>query len=139
MIFIIFFGGFVWFNKSNSNTSQTPQAAQGDSLKIISTSPDPLDGAVLPPSTKSIEVGFNHPFSISVLKYKFEPELEHEVLASDSGNNSFGASYRFTFKEQLELGQSYTLTIFSDTRTDNNLSLGEDKSFHFKTIPFKEF
>ena len=106
-----------------------------DKLEILSTSPDPLEGAVILP-TQEIEFKFNKQVSVSEFKHKFDPEVEHEVAAAyEKADNS--TTMKIIFKKPLELGNGYTLFVLSNTTSEDNKSLDREFNYHFSTIKYR--
>lgn len=108
---------------------------KSDDLKIISTNPEPLDGAVILP-TQNLEIKFNKLVSVSEFKHMFDPELEHEVQA-DYDKISNTTTVKIIFKKPLDLGSGYTLFVLSDTNSEDNSRLGNEYVYHFSTIKYK--
>ena len=106
-----------------------------DKLEIISTNPDPLEGAVILPS-QSIEIKFNKIISVSEFKHKFDPEVEHEVKVI-SDNTEESTIIKISFKKPLELGNGYTLFVLANTISEDNKLLNRDFVYHFSTIKYR--
>ncbi|OGE15852.1 hypothetical protein A3F00_04745 [Candidatus Daviesbacteria bacterium RIFCSPHIGHO2_12_FULL_37_11] len=120
--------------KIGTSTKQETETIQvNDELEIISTNPDPLEGAVVMPS-QIIEIKFNKIISVSEFKHKFDPELEHEVIPEDE---KLGTTFKIKFKKPLDLGSGYTLYILPDTNGVDKKILGKDVIYHFSTIKYK--
>lgn len=129
--FIIFITIMAWWWKNRP----TPPPSAPEELKIISTKPDPLEGAILLPS-QSIEITFNKPIMKTEFKHQFDPQLEHEVEVVGEKSH-FGQTLRIKFTKPLELGSGYTLFVLPSTHTEEGLKLDRDIIFHFKTIPYR--
>lgn len=106
-----------------------------DNLRIVSTNPDPLEGATILP-TQNIEFKFNKIMSVSEFKHRFDPELEHDVEATYDNKNKT-TTMKITFKKPLKLGSGYTLFILSNTHSVDNKELGREYDYHFTTIKYK--
>lgn len=100
--------------------------------EIISTSPSPLDQAIIW-GQQPIEITFNLPLeNIPELKYKFEPQSELKVeLLNDK------KTVRFTPVKPLPLGVSYTLSLPASAKFDGQKTLGKDYIFSIRTIEYK--
>ena len=106
---------------------------ESDDLKIISTSPDPLEGATILP-TQNIEFKFNK--QISEFKHRFDPEVDHEIEAAyDSTDKT--TTIKIIFKKPLILGSGYTLFVLSNTNSVDKIELGRQYDYHFSTIKYK--
>lgn len=116
-----------FFLKQNPTKPNSPVSRE--ELKIISTNPDPLEGATILP-TQSIEITFNKPVNTSEFKHRFDPEIDHQV---ETKNNTF----RIIFNKPLKLGSGYTLFILPNTHTEDGLTLGQEIIYHFKTISYR--
>lgn len=125
------------FLKSPENPTD-PEATykvSEDKLEIVSTNPDPLEGAVIL-LTQTIEIKFNKRLSVSEFKHRFDPEVEHEVEAIyDKISNT--TSLKIKFKKPLNLGSGYTLFILSNTASEDNKLLEREFNYHFSTIKYK--
>lgn len=131
IVIMVILGGFL---KQNPDKPQTESPKE--ELKIISTNPDPLEGATILP-TQSIEITFNKPVVKSEFKHHFDPELEHEIEVVGGRSNSYGQTFKIIFKKPLELGSGYTLFILPNTHTEDGLKLEKDIIYHFKTISYR--
>lgn len=114
----------------------TPQVSQEEKLKIVSTSPDPLEGATILP-TQYIEVTFSKPLFVSEFKHRLDPEVDHEVKVINGRDHAFGSTFRIIFKKPLELGSGYTFFILSNTKTEEGIGLEHDFIYHFSTISYR--
>lgn len=134
---IIVLVGYFWWSssKGQSPTKTATEPAQNNNLTILSTNPTSLEGATISP-TQPIEITFSKPISISQFKYKLDPTLEHDA-ASTSGDNSFGTTFRISFKKPLELGAAFTLTISPETKVNDQQKLDKEYIYHIKTIGYK--
>ncbi len=109
------------------------KAETNDQLLIVSTNPDPLEGAVILP-TQNIEFKFNK--RISEFKHRFDPEVEHELeTAYNSTDNT--TTIKIIFKKPLNLGSGYTLFVLSNTSSTDKKELGKEYDYHFSTIKYK--
>ena len=125
------------FFKATEKTSEpeiTSKVSE-DKLEILSTNPDPLEGAVIMP-TQEIEFKFNKQLSVSEFKHKFDPEVEHEVK-TEVDETEKSTTVRITFKKPLELGGGYTLFVLANTISEDNKLLNRDFVYHFSTIRYK--
>lgn len=106
-----------------------------EKLRIISTNPDPLEGATILP-TQNIEFKFNKQIAISEFKHKFDPEVDHEVEAVyDKINNT--TTVKIKFNKPLNLGSGYTLFVLSNTNSEDGKQLGREYDYHFSTIKYR--
>lgn len=124
---------FIWNVPKKSVLPAITEPAVGESLKIISTKPDPLEKTTILPS-QPIEVTFNKAFSLDKLKIRFDPGVDYEVKTASS--NSQDQTIIISFKKPLKLGSGYTLFIFPDPTAKEKLELDKEYSFHFKTINY---
>lgn len=129
---IIFITVIIFKNNPSKPEAQIPK----EELKILSTNPSPLENATILP-TGTIEITFNKPVVVSEFKHRFDPELEHEVEVVSGINNSYGQTFKISFKKPLQLGSGYTLFILPNTHTENGLKLDTEAVYHFKTIEYK--
>lgn len=129
---------FLWGNKMKNSVVQPQKTATQtqQSLKIISTEPDQLDGVTILP-TDSIEITFNKPISVSEFKHHFDPEVEHSVEAIGQTSSKGAYQFKITFKKPLELGAGYTLFIESATHTQEGDTLDHEYNYHIKTIGYR--
>jgi hypothetical protein len=128
---ILGIGVFVWNQKQ---VVSKKDVAQTETIKIVSTSPEPLEEATILPN-QTITVTFNKPIDVNRLKIHLEPAaaLEIAMPSKDSLNNTL----TINFKESLQLGSGYTLFINADPANKEKLPLEKDYIFHFKTISYK--
>lgn len=131
IIFIIFIIVIIvtlgFFLKQNPTKPEAP--IPKEELKIISTNPNPLEGATILP-TQSIEITFNKPINTSEFKHRFDPELKHQVEAINT-------TLRIIFDQPLNLGSGYTLFILPNTHTEDGLKLDQEIIYHFKTVSYR--
>ena len=66
------------------------------------------------------------------LKIRIEPKIDFKVSVTNEGRTGV-----ITFPKGLELGTSYTLFIGPETKFIGMGRWGEEKVFHFRTIPYK--
>lgn len=125
---------FMPWQKTSSQPTPTsqPSVSEKDPPQIVSTKPTPLDDAVIS-GTNTIEVTFNRPLeNEGEFKVKIEPKVEFKVSVSNERKTGV-----ITFQKPLELGMSYTLFIGPETKFTGMGRWGEEKIFHFRTIPYK--
>lgn len=120
----------VLFKKSSPITSGPSQ------LTIISTTPNPLDGATILP-TQNLEFTLNRPLFRSQFKHRFDPEVEHEVEVVGDKDKEFGSTFKIIFKKPLELGSGYTLFILNSTHDEAKITLDHEYVYHFSTIKYR--
>jgi hypothetical protein len=129
-----------WQFSKPSQIQQTPETEtppQEEQLKIIKTNPDPLEGATILP-TQSIEITFNKVIPRSEFKHLLDPEIKNYEVESVGGDSTKGPTIRINFKEPLQLGVGYSLTIYQHTRSEKEEDkLDKEYLYHFKTIQYK--
>ncbi len=134
LLIAIFANGFYApSSESSINPTSQNQTADPSQPTLISTSPSPLNNAIVVPGQKIILV-FSHPLeNIPELKYNFEPAIEglQSTLSSDK------KSITFSSEKPLPLGQEYTLTIQQEAKFEGGKHLDKQYDFHFKTIEYK--
>lgn len=126
----------IFLNPDEPAQQSNSQATQEEQLKIVSTNPDPLEGATIL-TTQYLEITFNKPLFVSEFKHEFDPPVEHNVEVINGRDHAFGSTFRIIFKKPLELGSGYTLFILSNTKTEENLELKQNFDYHFSTINYK--
>ena len=127
------------FLKSSASIKASPPSIESiNQLQIISTNPNPLDGATVLP-TQSIEITFNKPIVRSEFKYKLDPETAHQltVVEGSDPNKDIGQTFKITFRKPLELGKGYTLFVLPGTHTENGLKFDKHQNFTFHTINYR--
>lgn len=139
--FILFATGgvFFWNQKITEKTLENPaQVVLNNKLQVVSTNPDPLDGATVLP-TQSIEITFNKPLVRSEFKYRLDPETDHVLMVvNGSGSNKdISKTFQITFNKPLELGKGYTLFILPGTHTEDGIRFDKDQNFTFHTINYR--
>jgi hypothetical protein len=134
ILLVLIGAGIFLFLKSKLSINQNITTPQADKLQIITTTPNPLDGATILP-TQTIIVAFNKPVAISEFKHRFDPEVEHTIETQT--NDWKGTTMKITFKKPLQLGSGYTLFIESNTHTEAKEGLDHQYVYHFTTISYK--
>lgn len=139
---IAFFGlilialfNYGFYNSEKTSSLNPPKQHQQSTEQptLISTSPNPLNEAILIPG-QSIILTFSHPLeNLPELKYKFEPEIEglQGQLSQDKKTVTFKSP------KPLPVGQSYTLTIQQEAKFEGGKHLDKQYEFRFKTIDYK--
>lgn len=125
---------FFLYPKNSINKQQVNQNKDisQESPKIVSTKPEPLDNSVIP-AQGAVEVTFNRPLeNIGEFKVKIEPEIKFKTELSGDRKTA-----KIIPEEPYQLGTTYTLFIGPETKFDGVGRWGEEKIFHFKTIPYK--
>lgn len=122
--------------KTRTAPNRAPQSAleqkpQTSSVQITSTSPSPLDGAVIPPS-QTLDITFSAPVqNKDEFKSTIDPKVDYSVsLSGDRKTVTITPSKPFGFS------QGYTLHISSQTKFDGDKHMDSDKDFHFQTINY---
>lgn len=123
-------------NQTQKIQTNTSSVSQNDKLQVVSTNPDPLEGAILLP-TQSIEVTLSKEVVVSELKHKFDPETKNTVEVLDNKGTTKGKVFKITFKDPLKPGVGYTLFIETNTHTESGETLDKQYVYHFKTISYK--
>lgn len=103
-------------------------------LRLISTKPDPLEGATILPNG-SIGISFNHSITPAEFKHHFDPPIADTVIEDNHPDQGI-YTMKITFKKPLELGSGYALYIQADTDSRDGLKLGQDYIYHFSTINY---
>lgn len=112
--------------------SPTPSAKQDEPPKIVSTKPSPLEEAVIS-ANEALEITFNRPLeNVGEFKSKIEPKIDYKVELSSDRKTA-----KILPVEPYELGLTYTLFIGTETKFDGVGRWGEEKIFHFQTIPYR--
>lgn len=137
VILFILAAWFIYYKKTSTNTALVPKDTATDQLKIVSTNPNPLNGATILPN-QNIEITFNKEIVKSEFKNRFDQEISYDVEAVDKigSNKDISKTFKIVFKKPLELGHGFTFSVLSNTHTENGLKLNEDQSFSFKTINY---
>ncbi len=125
-----------WGIKSSITQSipppQSDPVSKTDKPTIVSTKPDPLEGAVVP-ATATIEITFNRQLeNAHETKIRFDPEIPYKIVLSEDGKTA-----RITADEPFELGLTYTLFIIGETKFKGLGQWNEEKIFHFQTIKYR--
>lgn len=126
--------GFKFFNQSTKQEQTAP--AQPQSLRVISTKPDPLEGATIA-ATQDIEIKFSKPVFVGQLKIKFDPVLDYNIETVNQIKANTSDSFKITFKEPLALGSGFSLMIQGDTQTEDGQRIDKEYIYHFKTVRYK--
>lgn len=124
----------IFIQKSNLVSKNPASQTQPESFRIVSTNPDPLEGATILPN-QPIEFTFSKPIFRSEFKHSFDPGIEHEIEVIDGRDKEFGSKMRLIFKKPLNLGGGFTLFVYSNTKTERE-ELGREYIYHFKTIRY---
>ncbi len=131
---LIIVGFIVIFNQRQSKIHSQTNNQPVDTLKIISTKPDPLDEATILPN-QIIEITFNMSFDIGKLKVKLDPEVDYEITTSHK--KPISQTILISFKKPLQLGSGYTLFLFPDPTSQEKLKMDKEYNFHFRTIGYQ--
>lgn len=116
----------------SSSESPQPAVSEKDPPRIVSTKPENLDNSIIP-AFVPLEFTFNRPLeNEGEFKIKIEPKVDFKVTVSNERKTGV-----VTFQKPLELGTSYTLFIGTETKFTGMGRWGEEKVFHFRTIPYK--
>lgn len=132
----------LWFLKTSSlipgvqkdQLEQKENAAttQNESPRIISTKPDPLEGAIVS-ANETIEITFNRSLeNAGEFKVRLETKKDFKVELSPDRKTAKIIPFK-----PYELGTTYTLFIGPDTKFDGIGRWGEEKIYHFRTIQYR--
>lgn len=138
-IIILIIAAFVVFIFFTTKAQKQPQIQQAstpglnDPPRVTSTNPDlSVDGAIIF-ANDPLEITFNRPIeNEGEFKIRIEPKVEFKIRLDNQRKTGI-----ISFEKPLELGTSYTLFIGPETKFDNMGRWGEEKVFHFRTIPYK--
>lgn len=113
--------------------SPSPQAiSSSDKPTIISTKPNPLDESIIT-ATEIVEITFNRSLeNVGEFKLRIEPQIDYKVELSGDRKTA-----RIIPEKPYQLGTTYTLFIGTETKFDGVGRWGEEKVFHFRTIPYR--
>lgn len=139
IIIITFIAGWLALPKGQLLPFNKPiptPTSQQEALRLVSTNPDPLEGATILP-TQSLEFTFNKPIAKTEFKHLFDPEVEHEVEIASNKKGWLGNTIKLNFKKPLQLGSGYTLFIYQNTQTEDKQTLDKEYVFHFSTIKYR--
>lgn len=134
---LLFISGFLWLknisNNQTSNNKPVIQAtSQNQSPRIVSTTPDNLDGATVL-ANQSIQISFNQPLeNKEEFKMRFDPAIPYHLDLSGDRK-----TIKIIPDQPLSLGTTYTLFISVDSKFTGGGRLDGDKIFHFRTIEYK--
>lgn len=130
-------GGILLINQQYANSPKEPISTptphpESSSPTVVSTKPDPLEGAVIP-ANQVIEITFSHPLENDPeFRRRFDPEIEYKLeLSADK------KMVRFIPVKLYELGVGYTLFILPDTKFVGGGKLDGEKTYHFNTIKYR--
>jgi len=116
----------------NPPASTQSQTSESTSPTIVSTKPDPLEGAVVP-ADQIIEVAFSHPLENEPeFRRRFDPEIKYKLEMSSDRK-----VVKFIPEKPFELGVGYTLFILPETKFVGGGRLDGEKTFHFSTIKYR--
>ncbi len=127
-----------WFlnQKDDVKTAeQSPKPIENvadDSPRILSTNPE-IDNDSIIPTNVPIQINFNRALENDAeLRVKIEPVASFKKILANNKKTAV-----ITFEKPLELGASYTLSIGPETKFDGVGAWGQERVFHFRTIPYK--
>ncbi|MBI4035671.1 Ig-like domain-containing protein [Candidatus Daviesbacteria bacterium] len=136
-IILISIFGYKLYSKPTPPTAQPtarPSFSPGpnDPPQIVSTKPDPLNETIIS-AAEIIEITFNRPLeNVGEFKSRMEPKIEYKVELINDRKTA-----RIIPAKPYELGATYNLYIGPDSKFDGVGEWKQDKSFHFRTIPYK--
>lgn len=119
---------------SENNTKLTSVNSNTQQLLLLSTNPNPLEGAVILPDA-TIQLNFNKRVIPTQLKHNFDPPIDDTVTEHNQPDQGI-YTLKISFKKPLELGNGYTLFIQGDTHSEDGIKLGQDFNYHFRTINY---
>ncbi len=128
LVLILIIAGFLII-KTVPQRNNTQDTTQNNQFRIVSTSPNPLDGATLLPNS-SIEITLSKPTSVSQFKYHFDPEIPNNIEPQND------PTFKIIFTKPLELGQGYTLFIDEGTVSKDGEKIDRTYTYHFSTIKY---
>lgn len=126
----IFFVGFGGSSGVPEGPEPQVETADSQSVRIVSTNPNPLEGATILPN-QAVEITFSEPMVNDLSRVKLEPEGKVNISVK-------GDHHILEIKpiEPFKLGQGYTLTILSGYGSDTGKKTDQDFVFNFKTIDY---
>lgn len=110
----------------------SPQA-RPDMPQLVSTTPDTLDEAIVPPA-KPVELTFNMPIeNIGEFKHRLEPlTTKYEAKLSENRKTVI-----ITPTGSFPVGTTFTLFVTPETKFDNGKRMDHDIIIHFKTVDYR--
>lgn len=116
-----------------NKTQGTPAPVDGKAPpQIVSTKPDPLNGAIVSAS-QPIELVFNRGLeNEGELKVTIEPKINFKITLSQDRKTA-----KIIPQEPYDLGITYTMFIKGDTKFTGYGPWGEEKMFHFQTVRYR--
>lgn len=113
-------------SESDKNVSAT------DKPQVVSTKPDPLEESIVA-ANEIIEITFNRPLeNVGEFKSRIEPQISYKTELSGDRRSA-----KIIPEKPLELGTTFTLFIGPETKFDGVGRWGQERIFHFKTIPYR--
>ena len=110
---------------------ETNISTNNEEIKVVSTSPNPLEEAVILPN-QNIEITFNQPIeNRGEFKNLIEPKADYEIKLSDDRKTA-----KIVPHVPFQLGVTFTLFIKPDTKFDGK-TLNREIIYHFKTINYQ--
>lgn len=131
--------GLIFLNQTLNNPPKDltsslaiPQPADKNIPAIVSTKPDPLEGAIITAS-EEIEISFNKTLeNEGEFKLRIDPEIPFKIQLSSDRKTA-----KIIPQVPYELGKTYTLFIKSDTKFDGIGQWGQEKIFHVNTVRYR--
>lgn len=132
-IFIIFLIVTIFFvTKPATQTKPQNTPSQNDSPAVVSTKPNPLEGAIIS-ADEVVEITFNKPLeSVGEFKVRIDGKKDFKVELSPDRKTA-----KIIPTTPYEFGNSFTIHIQPDTKFDGVGPWGQDKTFQFRTIKYK--
>ena len=133
LLIAIFGQGLYAKTESKPQQDESKTLVNPDQPTLVSTTPSPLDKAILLPG-QDIVLVFSHPLeNIPELKHTFEPAIDglESRLSPDK------KTVTFSTKNPLPVGHEYKLTIQQQAKFQGGKNLDKQYDFQFKTIDYK--
>lgn len=132
LLLILFAVTFYFWLASDRKSENLNSQAQNEPPKIVSTKPDPLEESIVP-ANEIIEIVFNRPLeNVGEFKSRIEPEIKYKTELSGDRRSA-----KIIPEKPYELGTTFTLFIGPETKFDGVGRWGQERVFHFKTIPYR--
>jgi len=112
--------------------SKTSSPSPSEKPQIVSTKPDLLEDTIIS-ATDIVEITFNRPLeNVGEFKVRIEPKIDYKVELSGDRKTA-----KIIPTKPYQLGTTYTLSIGPESKFDGVGRWGEEKIFHYKTIPYR--
>ena len=129
---ILIFQHGLYSNPTSSSDPKPQNIAQTNQVEVVSTSPTPLDQAVIW-AQQPIQISFNTPLeNVPEFKLTIDPKYDYKVELSDDKKTAI-----ITPTQPLKLGVVYSIHISGDTKFEGKKTLGKDLIYNVRTIEYK--